>query len=493
MRSCLMLLADGARADVFERLLALGALPNIQRHVIDRGSYRRATSVFTTTTGPAHLPLLTGCFPGTANVTGYRWFDRAAYRPGLPPGPWCLRSYTGPEAMWLNRDVERSVRTIYDLTRDPVNVFGVFNRGVRRRGDLWRVRKVGVWLHSHFRGDYDSADTAAAAALLEAVERGPEFAFVAFPGVDWNSHYISPFGPETEAAYHRFDDAVGDATGALQRAGRYESTLLVVCSDHGHRPVRHHFDLAVALEEERGVRVAYHTPRVRIRHPEAIACVSGNGMAQVYVVDRERPHAAVDRDGVDAALPGVREWLLCEPAVDIIVTRAGSELFIESRRGAAMLSEVHGRLRYRVLGDDPFGLDALPEEMSPDESLAATADTPYPDCLLQVAQLFRSPRCGDLVISASPDHDLRDRHEHPEHASGHGALYADHMTVPLATSATLADGALRTADLFATVLSWLQRPLPSGIDGVSRLGSVGPGAGVASGGGRLRRASATPP
>ena len=85
-------------ADLFERLLAAGELPNIQKHVIDRGAYRRASSTFTSTTGPAHLPFLTGCFPGTANVPGYRWFDRAAYRPGLPAGPWCMRSYNGPEA-----------------------------------------------------------------------------------------------------------------------------------------------------------------------------------------------------------------------------------------------------------------------------------------------------------------------------------------------------------------------------------------------------------
>jgi len=486
-----MLLADGARADVFERLLALGALPNIQRHVIERGSYRRATSTFTTTTGPAHLPLLTGCFPGTANVTGYRWFDRAAYRRGLPPGPWCLRSYTGPEAMWLNRDVDASVRTMFDLTRDPVNVFGVFNRGVAKSADLWRRRKVAIWLHSHFRGDYDRADRAAAAALLETVDRAPEFAFVAFAGVDWNSHYISPYGPETEAAYHTFDRAVGDAAAALQRTGRYESTLLVVCSDHGHRPVRHHFDLAVALEEERGVRVAYHTPRVRLRHPEAVACVSGNGMAQVYVVSRHGPQLPADRDRVDAALPGVREWLLAQPAVDVVVTRVGSELCVESRRGAAMLSEGRGRVRYRVLDRDPFGLGPLPREMSLDEALAATVDSAYPDCLLQVAQLFRSPRCGDLVVSASPDHDLRDRHEHPEHASGHGALYADHMTVPFAASAALADGPMRTADTFATVLRWLQRPLPSGIDGVSRLASEGTA--DASGRRLERRVSAAPP
>ena len=56
--SAIILLADGARADVFERLLAAGELPAIERHIVARGGYSRATSTFTSTTIPAHLPFL---------------------------------------------------------------------------------------------------------------------------------------------------------------------------------------------------------------------------------------------------------------------------------------------------------------------------------------------------------------------------------------------------------------------------------------------------
>ena len=63
-RSCLMILADGARAETFESLLEAGDLPAIAEHVVERGSYRRGTSVFTSTTGPAHIPLLSGLLPG---------------------------------------------------------------------------------------------------------------------------------------------------------------------------------------------------------------------------------------------------------------------------------------------------------------------------------------------------------------------------------------------------------------------------------------------
>ena len=80
-----MILADGAKAETFESLLEAGDLPEISEHVVERGSYRRGTSVFTSTTGPAHVPLLSGCYPGTVDVPGYRWFDRDRYR-GRGPG-----------------------------------------------------------------------------------------------------------------------------------------------------------------------------------------------------------------------------------------------------------------------------------------------------------------------------------------------------------------------------------------------------------------------
>jgi arylsulfatase A-like enzyme len=464
-----MVLADGARADVFEALLAAGELPNIDRHVVQRGAYRCATSTFTSTTGPAHLPLLTGRFPGTANVPGYRWFDRALHRRGLPPGPWCARSYNGPESWLYDRDIDPAATTLFELVEDPVSIFSVITRGVPASGRLWRRRRQALWLWAHYRRDYDCADRAAAAALLEAVRRPSELRFAVFPGIDWHSHFDSPFGAGAEAAYRAVDTAVGAAAEELRRAGTYDDTLIVVCSDHGHTPVREHFDLAVRLEADHGLRVAYHSARMLVRDPAVIVCVSGNGMAHVYVRGPEGWAAPSDRATVDAMAPGVRERLLAEPAVDLLLTREGSHVCVESRRGRARLVEVGGEIDYRVAHGDPFGYGPLPERMDMEQALALTVDSGHPDGLLQAVQLFRSDRCGDVVVSATPGYDLRERYEHPEHLSSHGALHRDHMAVPLAMSAPLQEGPLRTADVFGTVLEWLGRPLPRGLDGVSRL------------------------
>ena len=55
----------------------------------------------------------------------------------------------------------------------------------------------------------------------------------------------------------------------------------------------------------------------------------------------------------------------------------------------------------------------------------------YPDAIAQIVQLFKSPRCGDIVISAETGYDLRKDYEYPEHKSSHGSLKREHMVVPL--------------------------------------------------------------
>ena len=65
--------------------------------------------------------------------------------------------------------------------------------------------KSPVWLWAHYGHDYSSADKLAARATMAAVDRRAEFAFVVFPGIDWQSHYV---------------DAEGAGAMALLPAGR---------------------------------------------------------------------------------------------------------------------------------------------------------------------------------------------------------------------------------------------------------------------------------
>ncbi len=473
-RSCLMILADGAKADTFEELLAAGDLPEISQHVVERGSYRRGTSVFTSTTGPAHIPLLSGCYPGTVDVPGYRWFDRDRYRGRGPAAPHALRSYNGPEVAYLASDMDPSHPTLYELMPDAIGVFGILNRGLDSDRNLRRRAKPFVWSHSHWFRDYERADRLAADALVEAAAAESRFRFIAFPGIDWNCHYIGADCPEAIAGYRHIDGAVGRAARKLQELGTYEETLVTIVSDHGHHAVHTHFDVAVELGEKYGIKTAYHSwPAFRPSF-DAVVCVSGNGMCHIYLRGEDGTWATrPSRDVIEHRHPALIESLLSEPAVELIATRSdvSGGLIVESQSGVADLAETaDGGVTYSLRdGRDPFGWDEMPSEMSSREALEATFDTGHPDAIVQIAQLFRTRRTGDLVISAAAGYDLRERFEWPHHVSSHGGLIRDHMHIPVASSVPLADGPIRSADVANTVLDYLGVPAPSRIDGVSRL------------------------
>lgn len=462
-RRCVIIHADGAPLSLFEERLAAGRLPAIAEHVVARGGLRAATSVAPSTTGPAHVPLLCGTYPGPADVPGYRWFDRRTHRPGLPLGPWCLRSYS-TEGLRFTGDLAPGVRTIFERARKPVSVFGVLERGAQ---PLLAGRRKAVWLESHYGRQYDRADTWARRGLLAAVQAGADLAFVNFPGIDWNAHYHGFGSPEMARGFDRVDLAVDGLAAALKRAGAYEDTLIVVCADHGHAPVDTHRDLPVFLDRELGVRTASAGPMAFRPRPQVIACVSGNSMCQLHVrTGRDWSR----RPGADACAD-LRAALLAQDAVDLVITRDGDGALVESRRGTARLSEQPEGVAYRPLGLDPFGFGPLPHVLGSQAALAATFATQYPDALVQVAQLLRSPRTGDVMVTARPGFDLRERFEWPEHRSSHGGLLREHMLTPFAASTALTEGPMRTADVAATVLDWLgAEPLP-GVEGVSRLAS----------------------
>ncbi|MFT4050297.1 MAG: alkaline phosphatase family protein [Solirubrobacterales bacterium] len=458
-KQAIVILADGARADVFARMLAGGELPEIQRHVVSRGVHRTATSTFTSTTIPAHLPFITGRFAGSADIPGYRWFDRAKQRRSLPLGPWSFRNYNGFESRWINDDLLPEAPTIFELAPGSQTVFGTITRGIEKDGKLGGMRRNTDWFRAHFLHDYVIADESARRLLCESLKDHAPFRFVVMPGIDWNSHYDDPFGAGAREAYRRVDRTVGEAARILERTGRYEDTLIAVVSDHGHEPVIEHFDIGPEIEKQFKVKTAYHSLKGFARDPDVISAVSGNAMAHLYF--NRRPS-------------GLSDWLLDRPAVDIVAERLeGGAIGVSSRRGAATLRETGETLSYVIAGGDPFGYGPLPETIDREEALGLTADTDHPDGLLQLAQIFRSRRTGDMVVSAAPGFDLRERFERPEHRSSHGALHAAHMNVPLAISTPLEDGPVRTADVFSIVLEHLGIAEPAGVDGRSRTISAG--------------------
>lgn len=78
-RLTIICLVEGARPDVMRELLESGEFPHIRKEVLAAGTFRTASSCFPSTTGPAYLPFLAGCFPGTLNISGIRWLAKTEF------------------------------------------------------------------------------------------------------------------------------------------------------------------------------------------------------------------------------------------------------------------------------------------------------------------------------------------------------------------------------------------------------------------------------
>jgi hypothetical protein len=133
---------------------------------------------------------------------------------------------------------------------------------------------------------------------------------------------------------------------------------------------------------------------------------------------------------------------------------------------------VEKKVFYKFDREDPLGIfkagdPRLRAGFTFDESLGITFDTHYPDVFQQLWQVFKSPRTGDLVVTAKTGYDLRMRFEHPLHVASHGSLCAEHMKIPLLMNHPTNSGYARSVDVFPTALALTGREIPAGVEGKS--------------------------
>src|SRR2546430_487942 len=455
------ILVDGARPDVLRELLAQGDLPNLARWVIEPGGMAVGTTVFPSTTGVAYIPFLFGRYPGPANVPGIRWLDRAGIAGGPVARVRAARSYCGPQAGWINRDIDGGP-SLFELVPQSLAICTPIPRGLRPGAHLMPVRRAMLGAAAHYFGGYGALDRAVASAWHAVAARPWRFLFVVFPGPDGLTHLHHPTHPSVIEAYRHIDRALGEFVMRVRRSG--ELPAFFVVADHGASVVREHQDIALELEAW-GIPTLRHPLHVWRRRPRASVMVSGNGCAHVYFSgssDGQMPAELVERL---LMLPGVGLGAYRDDAGAVMVARG---------RLRARLREDAAGVTYEPLLGDPLGLGLLPLTVPDRELLDASRATPFPDAPRQLLQLLSCARSGDLVLAADPGVDFRGPWELPEHRSGHGSLFAELMLVPIAASVPLPDAALRTVDLMPTMLEILGVPVPDGLDGVpfSRLATL---------------------
>lgn len=451
----LFYLVDGAHAEVLPELLEQGHLSNIQR-IINEGTYRKATTCFPSTTGPAYLPFLTGHFPGTMDITGIRWFDKKEFK-RTRFNKMAMRSYCGPEAAWFNTDMPVDKPTLFELMGESYNLYNMITRNVPDEYDLGKKGKGPLYMKAHFKLRHHPVDIQGHGRIMEMLNSGKDFDFLfaVFPSVDWDSHYHHIRDERTVEAYKIVDRSLGEVRAKLEEQGRWEDTLFVMTSDHGLTPTTKHLDLGDWMTAQ-GLKAVYY-PVIWKINPKSAVFISGNSFGAIHLLNHKGDHVLREAEIMQAMGADKLELLVKEEAVDFAIYRGDEEntFIVHNRDGKARIAVKDNIYIYEPLTADVLKYGGKIEATGHREILARTFETDYPDAVFQIYQLFRSRRAGDIVISATVGYDLRDFWEYPEHKGSHGSLHRHHIHVPLIYNQKgWKDFPARTADLFDSILKW---------------------------------------
>ena len=469
----IFILIDGAPYAIFKGLLENGDLPNIKKYVVDQGSLNKAVSVFPSTTGPAFIPFFMGLYPGTANIPGIRWLSKSNFhvphrfkRPGI-----C--SYMGFDGLHFEDDLPIGYPTLFNFFSPVSNIYNLLARGCPPAKNRTRWIKPLVYTYAHFSHRWRFVNQLAVRQLHKAAEAGDKFIMCLFPAVDTYSHLAQTQSSQVLQTYQEIDAAIGGLVHTLQKSNTLQETLIMITSDHGMTDTHTHIDVPQHLDD--GGWRCLHYPKVWRHGSVSASMVSGNGMTHLYFKNSSSGNGWGERTPFERLYQmGVISSLIELEGLGFAAGQSETgDIIVQSRTGQGRISchlqnTDHEtpqsmsttfksadslRFSYQFTGIDPLGYGTYYKNLSSRESLRKTYDSPHPDGIVQLWQIFKSERTGDLVLSAESGYDLRARYEIPEHHATHGALIAEHLHIPLATNYPIAEQCIRSVDIFPTVLN----------------------------------------
>jgi len=474
----LVVLVDGWRADLFAEMLEGGELPNIKEHLVDRGTMvEHCVGAFPSTTGPAHLPFLTGTLPGRNDVPGVRWVDRKENN---------LRDYCTLEGLLINKDYSLGAATLYEFLagHKTLSIFEIVSRGAFEAVRI--AAKVVWWIRSDELWEkFDEAAVEVAEDRYLRTNDPPRFTFVWMPGMDHLAHFHGSVSETVREEARNIDGHIGRIAEVLKKCRIYDKTLFALVSDHGLRDneqSRDPRDILEDLDFDVKPSVAKKDVWNDLRNYNAARAVSGNGFAHVYVAKRTGGHWPLGyndwehtpdyNDLRNFPLKGrghidLVEAFREEEAIRLVcVKEEPGRYLVFSGNGQATIERQSSTYKYTVEGEDPLGYSAHPHTKglmdgafhSANEWLRASCTAQYPDGVVQISQLFDSRRCGDIVLSSMPGWDLMKE----GHIASHGGLEKEEMVVPVVLAGPgIAHKRMqyaRTVDVFPTYLRFFGLP-----------------------------------
>jgi hypothetical protein len=411
-----------------------------------------AVSVFPSITPAATAAIVTGEPPVGSGIYGHAWYNEAEGRIVVYGAMTETVITSGPlqvlhNNVWrMNRDdlyADTLFETLHALGIEGACVNYPIRRGPYRHRlrmkTLESVANVGTLLDTTVRGpkEYYMGDLfysrdlglhgrqgsgglrrqvgindeyAAKVGAILLGERAEPFTLVYFFEGDSLAHH------EGIAAQRRYVGTLDGYVAEMFEAGGGVDRVLddyavLVVADHGHtplRPERRYVQLDGISKGRTAVGArARLGPRVRV-----LAVPNGRA-ALLYLGE------GVDREGV----------------IEDLIGRRGVDLAAHEDAGWVVVRRLGRELRFRP-GDGPADPAGRPWELTGDQralDLDVSGDAlrygDYPDALERLWGSVRSPRAGDVILSASPGYTFGEVNGNFHKESDHGSLHADDSNV----------------------------------------------------------------
>jgi hypothetical protein len=473
-KPALLLVLDGIRPDVLRAAIREGEAPYLGALAQRGEAVWDAVSVFPSITPAATAAIATGEAPAGSGIVGHAWYDEDEQRVVVYGAMTETVMASGPikvfhNNVWrMNRD-DLHAATLFETLHDSGFDGACVNFPVRRgphthpirmktvegylkggrylgpsvegpkeyfMGDLFYSRETGFSGRKANGGVRRSVgindDYASRVGAMFLKEEAAPFNLVYFFKGDSIAHHHG-LGAQRRwlATADEYVARIFEAGGGIDRV--LEDYAVLALSDHGHAPLlpkRRYVD----LRKIQGQRVS-----------SGVKARFGNGTT-VVVVPNGRSALLYLRDGVEL-----------ESVVEQLVGRRGVDLAAWMEDGWARVRRLGREVRFMPGPgpEDPFGrtweLEGDPRVLDIEATGGSLGYGEYPDALERLWGCLHSPRCGDVVLSATPGYTFGEISGGYHAASDHGSLHASDSNVFVLASGVPAPR--RITDVAPTLLS----------------------------------------
>jgi predicted AlkP superfamily pyrophosphatase or phosphodiesterase len=286
---------DGMKPESYTEPDAHGLkIPTLREIVRNGTSSDGVQPVMPTVTYPSHTTMVTGMNPGThgivanpawdpfgQNYNGYRWYEEDIRVPTL----WQLAHQKGLRTALIHWPVTVGAQAdinVPEYWRANIPEDLKLLRALSTRGILDEVSKE---YPDFAAGITPPAQTDAAftdIACYAIKKSQPNLMLLHLAVVDREEHQHGPFSPEANTATETADAQVARVIAEAKKDGIWDSTVLVVLSDHGFVPISQAIRPGVLLRDHGLITL---NEKDRITAWKA-SLITDGGSAYIYVNDR---------------------------------------------------------------------------------------------------------------------------------------------------------------------------------------------------------------